>query len=99
MFYAKHDNDKSKVAAIQRRRDIVMREDEYEDDEDTVPTVQTKLEINSPNDIHEQHADEIANKVSNNEDASQLVKNQPTLNSTPQKKSDGNLKGTDQLQT
>ncbi|MGZ4054943.1 MAG: eCIS core domain-containing protein [Bacteroidia bacterium] len=107
-----------RTAAIKRRRDIVNRMNsdkkrvarkKVEEEENKKNTIQAKLEIGASDDVHEQHADAVAKKVINNEDASHLVQNQPSATITSQtkeeegtlmaKSEDGSLSGTEKLQT
>ncbi|MGZ4034818.1 MAG: eCIS core domain-containing protein, partial [Bacteroidia bacterium] len=107
-----------RTAAIKRRRDLVNRMNsdkkrvarkKAEEEENKKNTIQPKLEIGASDDAHEQHADAVAKKIINNEDASHLVQNQPSVNTSPQtkeeegtlmaKSEDGTLSGTEKLQT
>lgn len=94
----KEDDRRNKDDKIQRtkdRRAMLWRMEE----EDAQEQIQAKLEIGASDNVHEQHADAVAKKVVSGEDASTLVKNQPSVNTISAKSEDGSLTGTDQLQT
>jgi hypothetical protein len=81
---------RSKDDRIQRIRDrrALMWRLEEEEEEQRKLRKKSDLEISPSNDPHELHADAVAQKVVNGEDASNLVKNQPSFSNSVQSKSE-----------
>jgi hypothetical protein len=98
-FLYRDKDDRNKT--IMDRRMLVWRmEEEAAEREEEEIRKKSALEISPSNDPHEQHADAVAKKVVNGEDASGLMKNQPALSTSLQSKSENDTPVvTDQLQS
>jgi hypothetical protein len=77
--------------AIRRRREIVMRNEELEEEHEASrkKQVHAKLEISQAGDAHEQQADAVAQKVTAGKDASSILTQQLSFVPSAQTKSEG----------
>lgn len=104
-----YKNISGRIQRTKDRRALIWRMEEEEANERKRIQSKSSLEIGNSDDAHEHHADSVAKKIVSGENASDLVKNQPSINNIPQKKEeegllmakseDGALKGTEKLQT
>src|SRR4051812_25636238 len=98
-YLYREKDDRNKV--IMDRRMLVWRmEEEAAEREEEEIRKKSALEISPSNDPHEQHADAVAKKVVNGEDASGLMENQPSPSNSLQTKTENDTPVvTDQLQS
>lgn len=104
-------NRDDKIRRTKERRALIWRMEEEEREREELQKIQAKfsLEIGASDDPQEQHADAVAKTVVAGGDASSLLKNQPSTETSVQSKEapdllmskdeNGSLTGTDQLQS